>query len=82
MGSSPVRSRSAVQWGGKVTGAQTGSDGRGLVLDVLTDAPSLSPARLEAVRLPGGGARITVEPPPDRLDQGNARLLGRLLPHT
>lgn len=36
---------------------------RTLALEVLTDAPSLGPARLLATRLPGGGVRVEVEPP-------------------
>jgi alpha-glucosidase (family GH31 glycosyl hydrolase) len=42
-----------------------GGSGRpaAIALDVSTDAPGLSPARLRAERLPGGGARIRVEPP-------------------
>ena len=38
---------------------------RGAVLRLRTDAPSLSPARLRVVRLPGGGVELALRAPPE-----------------
>lgn len=40
------------------------SDGHRLQLELATDAPVGGPARLTAERLPGGGVRLQLEPPP------------------
>ena len=45
----------------EVTGVRATAGGA--VLDVRTDAPGLTAARVTLERLPGGGARITAEPP-------------------